>query len=76
MDKVIYIEIQHLSFTENFSKNEMKNLTNKINLKSNQHIFFSKIIYSDHLISKTNSIKVSEFKILILSVLPITKNPL
>ena len=47
---------------ENFSKNEMKNLTNKINLKSNQHIFFSKIIYSDHLISKKNSIKVSEFR--------------
>ena len=34
----------------------------KINLKSNQHIFFSKIIYSDHLISKKKSIKVSEFR--------------
>ena len=29
-------------------------------LKSNQHIFFSKIIYSNHLISKTNSIKISK----------------
>ena len=46
---------------ENFSKNEMKNLTKKINLKSNQHIFFSKIIYSNHLFSKTNSIKISKF---------------
>ena len=46
---------------ENLSKNEMKNLTSKINLKSNQHIFFSKIIYSNHLISKTNSIKISNF---------------
>lgn len=46
---------------ENFSKNEMKILTNKINLKSNQHIFFSKIIYSNQLISKTNSIKISKF---------------
>ena len=45
---------------ENLSKNEMKILTNKINLKSNQHIFFSKIIYSNHLISKTNSIKISK----------------
>ena len=45
---------------ENFSKNEMKILTNKINLKSHQHIFFSKIIYSNHLISKTNSIKISK----------------
>ena len=45
---------------ENFSKNEMKILTNKINLKSNQHIFFSKIIYSNQLISKTNSIKISK----------------
>ena len=46
---------------EDFSRNEMKNLTNKINLKSNQHIFFSKIIYSNHLISKKNSIKISKF---------------
>ncbi len=46
---------------ENFSENEMKNLMKKINLKSNQHIFFSKIIYSDHLISKTNSVKISKF---------------
>ena len=46
---------------ENFSKNEMKILTNKINLKSHQHIFFSKIIYSNHLISKTNSVKISKF---------------
>ena len=46
---------------ENFSENEIKNLTNKINLRSNQNIFFSKIIYSNHLLSKTNPIKVSKF---------------
>ena len=46
---------------ENFSKNEMKILKNKINLKSHQHIFFSKIIYSNHLISKTSSVKISKF---------------
>ena len=45
---------------ENFSETDKKNILNRINLNSNQQIFFSKIKYSDNLFSAESSIKISE----------------
>ena len=45
---------------ENLSENKRQNLIDKINLKYNQHIFFSKIKYSEELFSANNSINISK----------------
>ena len=45
---------------ENLSENNKKCLIERINLKYNQHIFFSKIKYSDELFSANNSINISK----------------
>ena len=45
---------------ENFSETDKKNIMDRINLNSNQQIFFSKIKYSDNLFSADSSIKISE----------------
>jgi len=45
---------------ENLSDNKRQHLIERINLKYNQHIFFSKIKYSDELFSANNSIKISK----------------
>ena len=45
---------------ENLSENKRQHLIERINLKYNQHIFFSKIKYSDELFSANNSIKISK----------------
>ena len=45
---------------ENFSENNRQYLIDRINLKYNQHIFFSKIKYSDELFSAKNSINISK----------------
>lgn len=45
---------------ENFSENNRQHLIQKINLKYNQHIFFSKIKYSNVLFSVNNSINISK----------------
>ena len=45
---------------ENLSENNRQYLIERINLKYNQHIFFSKIKYSDELFSADNSIDISK----------------
>ena len=45
---------------ENLSENNRQHLIQKINLKYNQHIFFSKIKYSNVLFSVNNSINISK----------------
>ena len=45
---------------ENLSENNRQYLIERINLKYNQHIFFSKIKYSDELFSADNSINISK----------------
>ena len=45
---------------ENLSENNRQHLIQKINLKYNQHIFFSKIKYSNVLFSENNSINISK----------------
>ena len=45
---------------ENLSENNRQYLIKRINLKHNQHIFFSKIKYSDELFSADNSINISK----------------
>ena len=45
---------------ENFSENNKRYIIESINLKSNQHIFFSKIKYSDELFSANSSINISK----------------
>ena len=45
---------------ENLSENKRQNLIDKINLKYNQDIFFSKIKYSEELFSANNSINISK----------------
>ena len=45
---------------ENLSENNRQYLIERINLKHNQHIFFSKIKYSDELFSADNSINISK----------------
>ena len=45
---------------ENLSENNRQYLIDKINLKYNQHIFFSKIKYSNVLFSANNSINISK----------------
>ena len=45
---------------ENLSENNRQHLIQKINLKYNQHIFFSNIKYSNVLFSENNSINISK----------------
>ena len=45
---------------ENLSENNRQYLIERINLKHNQHIFFSNIKYSDELFSADNSINISK----------------
>ena len=45
---------------ENLSENNRQHLIQKINLKYNQHIFFSNIKYSNVLFSESNSINISK----------------